>query len=183
MRLANLCQKGLRCEGKWVHEGHHAGRRRTRLCAIKSTHAHTAVPSATGGMMSHALLPASRKSHAIFRNVPELMTVAASQPRASSNAPRQRHEPNRNQRGQDYPFQRHWPANVLALAQSRKSFSPSIQASISDGTSSGPLRTTELRRKARHLHLESFHFAHDGVFLELQPEPHLNECEASERER
>jgi hypothetical protein len=40
-----------------------------------------------------------------------------------------------------------------------------------------PLLTTELRRKARHLYLESFHFAHDGVFLQLQPEPHLDECD------
>src|SRR5688572_30199947 len=71
-----------------------------------------------------------------------------------------------------------------AQAQSRKSFSPSIQASNSDGTSSGAqLRAAELRRKARDLHLESFHFTDDGVFLELKPEPHLDECEATERER
>src|SRR5687767_6499874 len=44
-----------------------------------------------------------------------------------------------------------------------------------------PLRAAKLRRKARDLHLESFHFADDGVFLELQPkrsEEHTSELQS-----
>ena len=47
----------------------------------------------------------------------------------------------------------------------------------------GASRPTKLGRKARHLHFKPFHFADDGIFLDLQPEPHLDEREASERER
>lgn len=68
-----------------------------------------------------------------------------------------------------------WNAQVLFTAQRHT-------RTYGRSDRDGQLPTTKLRRKARHLHLESFDFAHDGVFLELQPEPHLDEGEASERE-
>jgi hypothetical protein len=58
--------------------GHYSGRMQGRNGQPPSPvdDVYVMIVKLEGGMMTHALLPASRKSQAIFRSVPELMTVA-----------------------------------------------------------------------------------------------------------
>jgi hypothetical protein len=83
-----------------------------------------------------------------------------------------------------YPPVRDREGRVITVATRRRYPSDRKRSHLPRVTKTRrPLGPTKLRRKARHLHLKPFYFAHDGIFLELQPEPHLDERDASERER